>query len=361
MKFIAGKVLNDTLYYAIQIANEVFNHKNGRIDKFVIQQVCSARLDLLYQNFLMELKTNITDYNKTDYIIEYLDICFESFLKWKGFGADMSDRIIIRNQHEVRLLLNLKKSIETYHLYIHKWYKIDYKYNGIKISLLERYERTLVELKAEDTCDEQELLWNRRNNSDIQFNIDEVYPDDRTFNYDTVKEECEKQPTTLQKIECINQHLIEFKHWKLKCDEDEIKTGRTASYTVRNLYSPNFEKHCDIEIEGLKTKLELEKELNYLINGPAPVYKTPAQYTWNASDTDLLELSTALLKTNTITRKDGKKMTQKELREAFEAMLGMEIKSAKAKLSNAVQRKKISAPFLERLKTAFEKYTKERA
>ena len=77
MKFDEGKVLNETLIYAIQIANNVFNRKYGVIDKFVIHQISSSRLELLYQNFLVELKINITDYNSTEYIIEYLDICFE--------------------------------------------------------------------------------------------------------------------------------------------------------------------------------------------------------------------------------------------------------------------------------------------
>ena len=163
MKFDEGKVLNETLIYAIQIANNVFNRKYGVIDKFVIHQISSSRLELLYQNFLVELKINITDYNSTEYIIEYLDICFENILTWEGFGSDMSDKIIIRNQHEVSFLLNLKKTIEKYHAYINEWHKIDYKQTNIKVSLIERYEKIIVELKLIDKLNDIELNINKKN------------------------------------------------------------------------------------------------------------------------------------------------------------------------------------------------------
>jgi len=74
----------------------------------------------------------------------------------------------------------------------------------------------------------------------------------------------------------------------------------------------------------------------------------------------LLELSTALLKIQAITRKDGKKMTHKEVREAFEKLFDHPIKDAKGNLATAVNRKKSVTPFLDSLVGTFEAYSQER-
>ncbi len=81
--------------------------------------------------------------------------------------------------------------------------------------------------------------------------------------------------------------------------------------------------------------------------------------TWEASDTDLLELIVSLLESKAI-QNSSKSLTRKEAIEAFCMIFNLEIKDAESKLSRATERKKDLSPFLSKLKDSFETYVQKK-
>jgi len=353
MRFSEGKEFNEMLHIYIDLVNEVFNVDETNVDDIVKAYINKEKLAENYNNFVDELKENILEYNKTDNIIDYLNTCFEEFHKWNGFGLLITDQFIIRNQVEVGFFLKLKHAIEDYQKIINKWYELDFVISGIKKPLIERFEDIVIEIYMMNS-DNEKILIGKESKPEKLINEGKLTIKEG-YEFEELKIKCDKLPTTIDKIDFIREQLVDFKHWKLNCESNNL-------VEIMHLDSSyiNFEKHCEAELESLKNKLVIEKERNLaLITADSSDAVIP-NYTWNASDTDLLELSTALFKTETIRRKDGTKMTQKELKKAFERMFGHEIKDAKSKLATAVVRKKSMTPFLDTLKAAFEAYSMER-
>lgn len=82
---------------------------------------------------------------------------------------------------------------------------------------------------------------------------------------------------------------------------------------------------------------------------------TVQQLQWNRSDTDLLELVTALYESNAIRSVSGK-FTKKELQSVFERLFSHSIKGAGSKLTRVRDRKNETSVFMEDLKQAFTRY-----
>jgi hypothetical protein len=80
---------------------------------------------------------------------------------------------------------------------------------------------------------------------------------------------------------------------------------------------------------------------------------------WNRSDTDLLELITALYESKSIISKNGK-FTKKQLQTIFERLFHHTIKDAGSKLTRARDRKTETAVFMEELKNAFSNYVSKK-
>lgn len=80
---------------------------------------------------------------------------------------------------------------------------------------------------------------------------------------------------------------------------------------------------------------------------------------WEASDTDLLELITALVESGSV-QNSTKSITRKEAIDFFSEIFGLEIKDAESKLSRATERKKDLSPFLTKLKYHFEQYVQKK-
>lgn len=76
---------------------------------------------------------------------------------------------------------------------------------------------------------------------------------------------------------------------------------------------------------------------------------------WCKSDTDLLELVTALLEMKAINNSQNN-LSRKEAIDIFSKIFGIEIKDAESKLSRATVRKKEISPFLKALKESFDNY-----
>lgn len=77
---------------------------------------------------------------------------------------------------------------------------------------------------------------------------------------------------------------------------------------------------------------------------------------WASTETDLVVLTKALLTNNSIIRKDGKKLHQKELDLAFEQFLNIEVKYKKDLLVSAKRLKNEHNNFLTKLRQAWQNY-----
>lgn len=83
-------------------------------------------------------------------------------------------------------------------------------------------------------------------------------------------------------------------------------------------------------------------------------YPVMHKLNWCKSDTDLLELITALYEMESFGSK--KNITRKEVIDIFSKIFNLEIKDAESKLSRATERKKDISPFLTDLKVSFDNY-----
>lgn len=93
------------------------------------------------------------------------------------------------------------------------------------------------------------------------------------------------------------------------------------------------------------------------VHGALDTAEEPAiqQLLWNRSDTDLLELVTALYESGAIRPSSGK-FTKKELQVTLEKAFSHSVKGSGSKLTRARDRKNETAIFMEELKQAFSNY-----
>jgi len=262
MKFNKGQEFAHALITIIQLVNDIFTDKKMELDASQKEQMNLNKLNELNEEFIDELKGNIENYGKNDSITEYLHSCFDDFLRWKGFGPEMTEPIIFRNNQNVALLLELIKEVKIYHIMIDKWLT---------------------------------LKMNPSNSFSREISFTSVLTEIYKMKY-------------LPELELMS-HMVE-------------------------------DPGVDVEIDAKR-----------MTNPEAGNESTTLLYQWNASDIDLLELSTALLKIRAITRKDGKEMTPKEMQEAFEKLFDYKMKVSEG--IQAVIGKKSATPFLERLIVAF--------
>ncbi|MHA1748712.1 MAG: RteC domain-containing protein [Promethearchaeota archaeon] len=80
---------------------------------------------------------------------------------------------------------------------------------------------------------------------------------------------------------------------------------------------------------------------------------------WLKSDTDLLELITALYESKAINN-ESKNLTRKDAIKYFAEIFSIEIKDAESKLTRATERKKDTSPFLTKLKEIFDEYCQKK-
>ena len=359
MYYYAGKELNDTLNQFKQEVTSVFNHRDDGFENEFRKRVNKINLDRIYQDFVYELNINIKEYHNPVLIIEYINSCFADFLKWEGFGTVITDQLIVRNQFEASYLLILKHAVEKYHIILLKWLELDIPDNGKKDFLQGRCKLIQKEIISMNLEKDPEWF---DDDSKSYIEYEKMIKDnniDHNFMIEVIKNEFMYKANTQEKIDLVNYRLNKYKDVKNGTCDDVYEYGIWFNFYLKTHY-PDFEKQCAPVLEELYLELEIEEEIKARKQGIVSEKKIHLSYTWNASDTDLLELSTALLKSGTITRTDGTKMTQKGMTEVFEQLLGCEIKDAKGKLSKAVARKKSVTPFLDSLKTAFEDYSRER-
>ncbi len=164
-----------------------------------------------------------------------------------------------------------------------------------------------------------------------------------------------------EKIKRFTDFLYDFKQWQVEYDE-KIETENGIRYKYTDKYCPDFEVLCNLELEKLYKMLEIERM-------ESEIYQPPVQnssedqkppYRWNSSDTDLIELITALFHSNAIKRRDNKNITRKELMNYFQQIFDIQLKDPEGMLSRATNRKKNMTPYIDKLKQAFETYADDK-
>ena len=346
--------LNESMAVFTGIQNQLAEDKKVMDDRK--RKFCEANFILLYADFEEELRHNILEYRNLSIVYDYIVSCLGDFQALQEF-IRVTNRIIIQSGNDVSFLLKLKLSIEDILDRIAKLSACNYHGNP-KAELSRFYEATLKDYATGDD--------NRT--TPTKATIGQPYNPfyDEWQDFELLKAEIDGIADAGERLYIVRRWMYDIRQWQVLNDHDGNEPFGKSRTPVSETYFEKMNRLCSIEMERIEKEMEHERNAaiyqhnRQALTGKNRLPDTPG-FNWNGTDTDLLELSVALLKTNTITRKDGKRMTQKELKEAFEKMFGMEIKDAKAKLSNAVQRKKSLAPFLESLATAFEEYTKERA
>ena len=113
------------------------------------------------------------------------------------------------------------------------------------------------------------------------------------------------------------------------------------------------EERAEIEKMILKVKAEAISIIPEYAEKPKPLIS------WEGTDTDLLELVTALVKSGKINNQT-KNLKRSDAVTFFEKTFNLKIKNAESLLARATNRKNEQAPFLESLKQAFINYCRKK-
>ncbi|MEI6556368.1 MAG: hypothetical protein WCL70_12330 [Paludibacter sp.] len=314
-----------------------------------------------FEEFIDEVKDNIREYSDVDFIDKYLTTCFNDYFDFHCFPEDIDIRII-ETGYEVKFLKTLKQNLDTYHFELRNIY---YGYDGNPIS--RPLQKMFDEIINPITVYEVEKIKITPENEPLR-SISQKPEFDERFDFDKMMNECSAVAgNVLHKIDFIHNRIYDFKQWQIRYDEEDtfkFKFSKHESdYKYTSEYYPKFEQLCNLELQRLEKKLELEKKVlthKAIENNPVVLQAvTTVQYQWAASGTDLLELVTALYQNKSIERKDGKALTRKELTEYFQTIFGLEIKDVEGKLTRATGRN-ANTPFLDKLAQEFRNYASEK-
>jgi hypothetical protein len=340
MEFQKAKRLNNYLSQWMATCVEVFNATKYGESEFEEMDKVKAQFQLvdfeqLYKDFIAELEENIEKYRNIDYMDKYLEGSFYMFYEGSEGYQKNTDGEIIKNGYEVKFLLNVKKTID---LYYDKVKTICFSYDD-KCSYSPELRRIFTEkMKQLDP--------------DFILKIEDEEPErteDNPFDFEFLQAELVYLATNQEKLDLINQRIIDFEQWKIKnnlIDNDSfwgsINPGRAE-----------FAKLCRIEMKRYPVEKEEVKK------DPPIQLSVPKPYKWAMNDTDFLELFTALYQNECIERKDGKTFSRKELIDYFQGVFGLDIKDVEGKLTRATNRND-KTPFLDDLSNAFEIYAQQK-
>ena len=297
----------------------------------------SEQFALHYNAFIEELNNNILEYKNYEIVKEYIKACFHNFRKNEAHSLNYFSDILNKN-YEIRFLTTIL-SLRTEYYHKISVLKDDSHYENTNCKLFIHF-KNLIETKTDSIVKPE--FYNIFIFEDLicyYKSVDEIQ--------DSIKE--------------INDKLFFFKQWQIENDE-KIETENGIKYKYSDEYFPNFEALCQLELDRLYKKLEIENLIEETYQPPVRTEseKTQLHYRWNLSDTDLLELITALYHSNSIKRKDNRKITRKELMIYFQEIFDTELKHAESKLSHTSDRKKTLTPYLDKLKNAFETFVEEK-
>ena len=308
-----------------------------------------------YEEFIQELKENILEYQDIQFMDDYLVVCFSNFIKWDGFSSS-ANKDIINSDFEVKFLKTLKHNIETYrNLLIELYYGTEYDSCSIKLrELFEDTLKTPEELELEKTLENEDF-------TEYYSEITDHPKYDERFDFWNLKAEADALTDTIDKIKFVTGRLYDIEQWELLNDNLLYDKRAKAYYEFSTRYYPNFKELCKTELKRYDKLLEIDKQLP-----PKELTKIQAieahdshPYKWAMTDTDFLELFTALYQNECIERKDAAKLTRIELLEYFQGLFGLVIKDLEGKLTRATNRIE-KTPFLNDLSSAFEIYAEQK-
>jgi len=300
----------------------------------------------IFQNFIDELKENIRTYEDISVVQDYVLVCFPGIDNEVYFHED-ENKWIIERGFEVHYLLCLKKTIEKYINEIQACMLLnDVVWYGTTLrNYFDKEIANLYKLDASEVIVSETI-------------VNESKKDDR-FEFDRLKAECDLLSQPVEKIKLIHSRLFDFEQWQLKHDKLIHDRDFGSYYELTAKYYQDFETLCAIELKRIEKLIEIEKRIVSIPVVKTEIHPEPKPYKWTMTDTDFLELFTALYQNECIERNDGKALTRKELIEYFQVLLGLDIKSLESKLSKAGNRNE-KTPFLDDLKSAFEIFVEQK-
>lgn len=285
-----------------------------------------------YDAFIKELDSNILKYKDYQLIRKYIENNFYNIFRIDCKNEENYQKLF-RNSIDIRFNTEVLQNVLKYKDLILKFRDSDY--NNKPYGNLYPYFKKIANVEL---------------NFDAIPDFNEVYDikwlKDKCYNYDIP-----------EKIKLFTEALYNFKQWQIYYDE-KIETENGIRYKYSDIYYPNFEALCNLELEKLNKLLEMEQLENDITQPPVQNFSedAPPPYRWNSSDTDLIELLTALFHSNAIKRRDNKKITRKELMNYFQEIFDIQLKDPEGMLSRATNRKKTMTPYIDKLKLAFENY-----
>lgn len=304
-----------------------------------------------YHDFKSEMRLNSIEIQDVEIIFEYVSCNFSDILRWEGFEKNIN-QMMVSSQFEIKYLMKLKDNIEYYVGKIKEMGTRD-KYGEVGEDFESRIQWYINNPKEEN----DDLLFDRKTKILSDFDLMN-YINDEYYTFIDVQLESEKIENLVDRINFLEDRLKSYRQTIIKKKKDIIEKTLLAQ-------DIDFEKLCVIEIESLHKKLDLKLKTSAFTVTNLPEKKDKNNFRgslqWTASDTDLIELITALYYKQTIKQLDGQKLTRKNLLDYFQQIFGLEIKDVEGKLNRATNRKINKTPFLDSLKVAFESYSEEKS
>lgn len=351
------------LYASINCYTSYFrpNMSPGAGEKEFQTYYVPATFDKFFVGFLKELIENITEYQDIQIIHDYIKTQFHVLAYYFVYGMGSNEPIFEKGE-DITFLLTLKKQIEIYLEKIKAWHGKNAYQNTPTDSLIELFNSTI---KAHMGNDDKTELSTSSESTEEDEKIEETAPAfDERFDFAKVKKECDQLTGTLTKITFIKERLFDLQQWQLQYDKKnkgyDNGYAPNSYYIYSEQYYPNLLELCNLELQRLNERFKSERQYGQESTNEKDLEAVTTRYHWKASDTDLLELVTALHKEKAIQRKDGKETTRKELLGLFEQLFGKKIKDAEGKLAKATERKINPTVFLNKLQNAFMGYAEEK-
>lgn len=312
-----------------------------------------ADFDHYFREFKAELKANTLEYEDFDLVHEYVSFSFRDIIQWSGFEKNVW-QTIVSGKTEIKFLVDLELDI-VYH--VNKILVMGIKDRSGNFSF-DFKNRLKLYLNHPDR--NFDVFLDRKGNFTKDFDLDSHF-NISEYDFSYVKNWRIDNLNKVQKIEFLEKRLKEYRQLRLKKDKSIFEN-------ILMQKDPDFESLCQIEIDSLHLQLDLEIKANKSFP-PAdndtiikaelkPEWKS--ELMWKSSDTDLLELMTAMFQTKSLQRRDGQNITRKDVFDFFSQIFGLEIKDAEGKLARATNRKMNLTPYLDSLKGAFEAYSEEK-
>ncbi len=323
--------------------------KTGIVDEDLYEKHKSDHIHVLRKKFDAELLDNYKEYNDIDLLGTSMCSIFSESLQI--FYSSDATRKIFDTNPRVEYVIRLKKNIEK-----------QVEYLKFMVKCIERGAGGFFFYNIENRCIDlmNELYASDKDKSKPKI-TDLVIKDERLV-FENLKSECDALSSYSEKLKFISGRLIDFNQWKLQNDN----TCYLEEGLVSDVYYPSFESLCNLEIKRIEKQIELDMKYahfspegnNVSVAQSSEFFATgvPRVYKWNGTDTDFLELFTALYRQEAIIRNDGASMPRKELLDYFQSIFGLEIKDVESKLSHASGKRSKLTPFLDKLVIAFEKY-----